>query len=87
MELSRRQPSPLSLLQGGASFISLVNEFFQTEMGSQILDTLVRGVRASNDISTLSSSGVQARIDPISIDGLGTELVEKIRNKETTTGS
>lgn len=87
VELSRRQPSPLSLLQGGASFISLVNEFFQTEMGSQILDTLVRGVRASNDISALSSSGVQARIDPISIDGLGTELVEKIRNKETTTGS
>jgi hypothetical protein len=56
-------------------------------MGSQILDTLVRGVRASNDISALSSSGVQARIDPISIDGLGTELVEKIHNKETTTGS
>lgn len=77
VELSRRQASPLALLRGGASALAFLFQFSQTEMGSQMLKSLSGGVPVS---SSMMSSGVQARMDVIRVDGVGTESVEKVGN-------
>jgi len=63
------------LLRGGASALSLL-QLSQTEFGSQVLKSLSGGVPLSSSIS----SGVQARMDVISVDGVGTESVENVGN-------
>jgi hypothetical protein len=74
VELSKRQASPLALLRGGASAISLLLQLSQTEFGARILNTFAESVPLANEMS----SGVQARMDPISVDGLGTEAVKQV---------
>jgi hypothetical protein len=84
VELSKRQASPLALLRGGASALTFLFQFSQTELGSQIIKSLVKGVPLSSSIS----SGVQARMDVISVDGVGSESVESVSNmKFSTQGS
>lgn len=84
VELSKRQASPLALLRGGASALTFLFQFSQTELGSQIIKSVVKGVPLSSSIS----SGVQARMDVISVDGVGSESVESVSNmKFSTQGS
>lgn len=70
VELSRRQASPLALLQGGAMTNALL-DFLGSEVGSQLLNSLIAG-----------SSGVQASMDVINVTGLGTESAKKMGNMQ-----
>ncbi|KAG0619939.1 hypothetical protein M758_4G177100 [Ceratodon purpureus] len=76
IELSRRQGSPLALLRGGASALTFLFQFSQSELGSQMLNSLLKGAPLAGSIS----SGIQARMDVISVDGVGTESVESVSN-------
>lgn len=76
VELSKRQASPLALLRGGATVLNFLFQISQTELGSQMLKSISNGVSLSSSIS----SGVQARMDGISVDGVGTESVESASN-------
>ncbi|XP_024371733.1 serine protease SPPA, chloroplastic [Physcomitrium patens] len=72
VELSRRQASPLSLLLGGASALNFFLQFSQTEIGSKVLESLLKGAPLPGN----TSSGVLARMDAISVDGVGTKSAE-----------
>ncbi|KAL3678445.1 hypothetical protein R1sor_021401 [Riccia sorocarpa] len=71
VEFSRPQTSPLALLQGGASLASVLLpllDLAQTESGRKFINFLIHGANLS-DVS--SSRGIQARMEDISVDGLG----------------
>ncbi|KAL2610043.1 hypothetical protein R1flu_028616 [Riccia fluitans] len=71
VELSRQQTSPLALLQGGASLASVLLpllELTETESGRKFINFLIRGASLSD---AAASGGIQARMEDITIDGLG----------------
>ncbi|BBN19507.1 protease IV [Marchantia polymorpha subsp. ruderalis] len=70
VELSRQQTSPLAVLRGGAAVLLPLIELAESESGRKIISFLIQGASLSE---VASSKGIQARMDDITIDGLGLE--------------